>query len=254
MIHKSGQLSPLGGRFPGSLSVKSLTKVYDGAPVVSEVSFSLPQLRVVALAGGNGSGKSTLLKMIAGVTSPDAGSVVWNEESLPAGDCKSARSRGIELIHQDGGLCHERSILENLFLGREHVSRIGLLRMSHMRSLADELIARYELPLPGVGAKVRHLSGGQRKAVAIGRALLSKPRLLLLDEPTAALGVKEQQMVLRTLRELAAEGVGIVLCTHSPDEIVEVAEHLLVLSRGELIGNLTLPGPTKAELALMMST
>ena len=116
------------------------------------------------------------------------------------------------------------------------------------------MIARYGLPIPDLDAETRPLSGGQQKAIAIGRALLSEPKLLLLDEPTAALGVKEQKVILQSIAELRAKGVGIILCTHLPDEILAVADRVLIMRRGELVGDHRVRGISKTELVVLMST
>jgi ABC-type sugar transport system ATPase subunit len=239
---------------PPSLAVDSLVKSFGNTVAVDGVSFVLSKNEVVALAGGNGSGKTTLLKMIAGAIVPDNGQVEWDGQKLIPGNPHRRRLLGIEMVFQDGALCPDCSVLENLFLGREKLSRLGFLAKRDMRELAKTLIASYNFFIPSLDATPKQLSGGQQKAVSIGRALLSRPRLLLLDEPTAALGVKEQETILRTLSELKSAGVCIVFCTHSPDEILSVADRLLVLRRGGLVHDHGLQGISKPELAILMST
>jgi simple sugar transport system ATP-binding protein len=221
---------------------------------VAQVSFVMFKQEVVALAGGNGSGKSTLLKIIAGVIAPDAGQIVVDDCALAGGSVQEARAHGIQMVFQDGALCLDASVLENMFLGCELQSRLGFLKIAQMRLQASTLISHYQLPIPDIDAKVRTLSGGQRKAVAIGRALLSEPQFLLLDEPTAALGVKEQQILAATIGELSQKGVGVIFCTHSPDEILSITSRVLILRRGELVADERTEGLNKASLALQMST
>jgi ABC-type sugar transport system ATPase subunit len=156
------------------------------------------------------------------------------------------------MVFQDCALCPECSVWENLYLGREIVSIWGFLAIRKMKDRARQMIAHYDLPIPDMDIKVRELSGGQQKAVAIGRALLSAPRLLILDEPTAALGVREQETVLRVIRELRSRGTGIIFCTHAPDEILSVAERILVLNRGRLAHDLKIAGMSRPQVQNLM--
>ncbi len=237
-----------------SLVVQKLVKHYGLTLAVSAVSFSVTSNEIVALVGGNGSGKSTLLKMIAGAIVADSGVVSWDGTTLRNGDSGHARSHGIEMVFQDCALCPDVSVVDNLFLGREPSNYFGFLKRDQMYAEAQQLIDYYRLPIPSLDAACRHMSGGQQKAVAIGRALLSKPKLLILDEPTAALGVKEQQRMVATLKELHALGVGIIICSHSPEEILAIAERGLVLRRGELVHDVMLNQISQNELAILMST
>ena len=237
----------------GQLVIKGIQKTYGQTMALAPIDVSLRTDQVTALAGGNGSGKSTLLKIIAGVIGSDCGSVEWNDRRLPL-SVHLNRSLGIEMVFQDGALCPDCSVLENLFLGRERLARLGFLARKRMLGLARTLIARYRFHLPDLEIETRTLSGGQQKAVAIGRALLSEPRLLLLDEPTAALGVTERNVVLNVIRELRANGVGVILCTHSPEEISATAERLLVLRHGKLIHDGSVAALDRVGLAELMSS
>lgn len=237
-----------------SLVVEKLCKSFGQNVAVAAANFFLKSNEIVALAGGNGSGKSTLLKMIFGAVVPDSGYLQWNGQVLKAGNPGQARALGIEMVFQDCALCGDVSVLENLFLGQEPLSVCGFLKTNQMRARAREIIDSYQLPIPNLEANTKDLSGGQQKAVAIGRALLSNPKLLLLDEPTAALGVKEQQIILQALIELKSSGVGILISTHSPDEIATVADRVLVLQRGQLVRNQPAVEISRAELAILMST
>jgi ABC-type sugar transport system ATPase subunit len=235
------------------LSVQALEKSFGHTVAISGVSFDIYADTVVALAGGNASGKTTLLKVIAGAITPDAGHVEWEGNKLQLGNPYRTRLAGIEMVFQDNALCPDCSVLENLFLGREHSSALGFLAIRKMQRLAREMVERYGFPIPSLDVTPSQLSGGQQKAVAIGRALLSTPRLLLLDEPTAALGVREQNTVLRTLAELKTAGVGILFCTHSPDEILSVADRLLVMKRGKLSHDTNPKNVSRADLTALMS-
>jgi len=236
------------------LVCKELTKTFGGTVAISGVSFMVSDKEVLALAGGNGSGKSTLMKMIAGALIPDTGSVEFDGISLKPGNTHFARERGIAMVYQDCALCPDASVLENLFLGREPITSLGFLKIAQMRQKAAELLEHYDLPIVNLDAKAGQLSGGQQKAVAIGRALLSHPRLLMLDEPTAALGVKEQKIICEMVKELKSKGVSIILCTHLPSEILMLADRVIVLRRGELVRNQSAKEITETDLAVLMST
>jgi ABC-type sugar transport system ATPase subunit len=238
----------------GPLVVRDLVKSYQSTVALQGVSFAIRTSEIIAIAGGNGAGKTTLLKIIAGAVAPDSGHVEFNGVKLRPGDVRGARAQGISMVFQDGALCPDATVLDNLFLGSECRTNLGFLRMRQMRSLAVDMINHYRLPLPSLTSLVRDLSGGQQKATALGRALLYKPKLLLLDEPTSALGVREQGMVIESLVGLSQRGVKIVFCTHSPDEILGAARRLIVLRRGELVKDQPLNGIKRSELAVLMSS
>lgn len=237
-----------------SLSVENLSKQFGKTTAVGGVSFSGSTDELMALVGGNGSGKSTLLRIIAGALLPDDGRVLWRGKTLEAGNAGAARDEGISMVFQNGALCPGASVLENLFLGREMVNILGFLERAKMREAAAQVIGDYKWPLPDLNAKAWSLSGGQQKSLAIARALLSRPKLLLLDEPTAALGVREKDMLLQTLHGLKANGVGIIFCSHSPQEVLSVADRLLVMRQGKLVCDRSTRGMSLAELAMVMST
>ena len=235
------------------LSAVSLSKSFGSTLAVSGITVTISSNEVVALAGGNGSGKTTLLKMIAGTLIPDSGYLALDGRRLTPGNPHSRRLEGIEMVYQDCALCPDCSVLENLFLGREIITKLGFLNLTDMRHQARAMIAHYGFAIPNLRIATKYLSGGQQKAVAIGRSLLSGPRVLLLDEPTASLGVKEQDTILGTLGELRSSG-GVVFCTHSPRDILAVADRVLVLRVGELVHDRSLQGVSETELAIMMSS
>jgi len=236
---------------------EALTKAFGSHVAVSAADVSVSSGEIVALIGCNGSGKSTLLKMIYGTLVPDSGRTKLNGVPLKHGDPRDARARGIEMVFQDkdaeSKLMPGISVLENLFIGREPTSRIGLVQLRQMRQSAERLSERHALSLPPLDAKVGQLSGGQQKAVAIGRALLSAPRILLLDEPTASLGVTERSLVHKSIGELQATGVGIMLCSHSLEEVLRLASRVVALRSGELIANELIGGVSEVDVAVMMS-
>jgi D-xylose transport system ATP-binding protein len=235
------------------LEVQHLVKCFGPTTALTDVNFKLGSGHVVALAGGNGSGKSTLLRIMAGALTPDSGVVFVNGTPLAQG-VNSARSAGIDMVFQNDALCPDASILDNMFLGSEPTVWPGLVRITTMRARAARVIDEYRLPIKDIQAVTRTLSGGQRKAVAIARALLGSPRFLLLDEPTASLGVKQQEIVLNTISDLRTRGVGIMICTHSADEILAVASRVLILRHGHLVEDRPTEGMSRAALVTLMST
>jgi ABC-type sugar transport system ATPase subunit len=239
------------------LSAEGLRKAFGPNLAVSNASFAVSSGEIVALIGSNGSGKSTLLKLIYGRLVPDAGFTRVNGSRLKPGNPHQARERGIEMVFQDkdeeSKLCPGISVLENLFLGRETASRFGLLRFRRMDEHARLLFDSYKMSVPRFGAIVGELSGGQQNAVAIGRALLSRPSILLLDEPTASLGISETKVVHHSISELRAAGVAIVLCSHSLSEVMELADRLVALRAGEIVANQPRAEVSDHDVALLMS-
>jgi ABC-type sugar transport system ATPase subunit len=236
------------------IEIEAICKNFNGVSALVDITLKMTNTEVLGLAGGNGSGKSTLLKIIAGALCADSGTVALNGIHLKNGDVRQAKSSGIQMLFQDSALCLDVSALENLFLGSERVSMLGFLKFREMKKLADEVIARYELPIPSLVAFPREMSGGERKAIGIARALLSRPRFLLLDEPTAALGVKEQLSLLRIVRELQSNGVGVIVCTHSPDELLGIASRVVILKQGKIVVDKPTAKLSKEELIMKMSS
>jgi simple sugar transport system ATP-binding protein len=196
---------------------------------------------VLALAGDNGAGKSTLIKAISGVHQPDEGEIVYKGEPITLANPRHAREIGIETIYQDLALADNLDVGANIFLGREPATRfLGLPRLDRdrMRAAAREVLATLEIDLAEgkLGQPVRHLSGGQRQAVAIGRAIFWKAELLIMDEPTAALGVPEQRKVIELIRRLRQQAVAVIFISHNLVDIFAVADRILVLRRGLAAG------------------
>jgi ABC-type sugar transport system ATPase subunit len=245
------------GKQPELLSCDGITKAFGSNLAVSGVSLVVASGETVALVGSNGSGKSTLMKIIYGTVIPDSGCTKINGDRVKPGSPHQSRERGVEMVFQDkdeeSRLCPVVSVLENLFLGREPMSRWGLVRVHEMKERAGDMVRHYTLSLPPLDAQFGRLSGGQQKAVAIGRALLSGPRILLLDEPTASLGVTERGFVHQALLDLKSLGVGILLCSHSLQEVMLVADRVAALRSGELIANERISVVSETEIALFMS-
>jgi len=216
------------------LEIRNFSKRYGGHEVFSLVSFTLQEGTVTALCGDNGAGKSTLVRCIVGSEVPDSGEVVLNRELLPLGDTETSRLRGIEMMYQDLRLCPQHTAVENVFLGRE-ITRFGIVldsRAMHARAatLFNE-IGLAELPLH---RPVSMLSGGQRQAVAIARALIANPQVLIMDEPTAALGQRESKLIISLIATLRRKGLTILMISHRKEEIEQLAQGVLTIAQGEV--------------------
>ena len=210
------------------LEVNSITKNFGGVKALSEVSLFVKRGEVLALAGDNGAGKSTLIKIISGVYHQDDGEIIYDGTNLNISNPKFARNLGIETIYQDLALADNLNVGANIFLGREPLLNLfGLVKildqkkmLSESRQILDSL--DIEIPEISLGQPVRRLSGGQRQAIAICRAIYWKAELLIMDEPTAALAVKEVQHVLDLILKLKTEGISVILISHRLNDIFEV--------------------------------
>lgn len=199
---------------------------------------------VVGLVGDNGAGKSTLMKMLSGAEIPDSGHILIDGEPLPLTGPSSSRAHGIEMVYQDLALCNDLDVAANLFLGREPYHRLTR-RLQHARMHAEALrdLERLHIRVSRTDQSVATLSGGQRQAVAIARAVTFDPKVLVLDEPTAALAAREVETVLQLIRDISKRGVSVVLITHRLQDLFEVADRFVVLYEG-MIWREMLPGET----------
>lgn len=221
------------------LIVQGATKTFGGVHALDDVSMTVSAGEVVALAGDNGAGKSTLIKIISGVHRPDAGTVTFLGQNVLFGNPREARDAGIETIYQDLALAENLDVPANIFLGREPMRRMlgvlpaidrGLMRQQ------SEIVLRSLDIHTALDRPVRDLSGGQRQAVAIGRAIFWNAKLLIMDEPTAALGVPEQRKVIELIHRLRNKGVAVLFISHNLGDIFAVADRIIVLRRGILAG------------------
>ena len=221
------------------LSARHLTKKFGGLTALDDVSLELYPGEVLALAGDNGAGKSTLIKCLSGVHQPDGGQLLIEGRDVRLGNPREARELGIETIYQDLALAENLDVGANVFLGREPLRRaFGLfpvLDRAAMRSASQEVLDTLDIHT-ALDRPVQDLSGGQRQAVAIGRAIYWKARVLIMDEPTAALGVPEQRKVVELIVRLKTQGVGVIFISHNLTDIFAVADRILVLRRGVTAG------------------
>ena len=229
------------------LEFRGIHKWFGGLHALDDISFTIRPGESVGLVGDNGAGKSTLLKTISGVHEPEDGDILVEGQRVDMKSPADARKNGIETVYQDLALVGRFSIWENFFLGRE-LRRLGLLRKKEMARLTDEALARLDVRVPFKNRKVSKMSGGQRQAVAIARGAYWGTKMLLLDEPTAALGVRESAEVLRLLDGLKEQGLTMVLVTHNIDHLWHVCDRILVMRRGRLVADLNKADVTPAEV------
>ncbi|RLE12398.1 sugar ABC transporter ATP-binding protein [Candidatus Aerophobetes bacterium] len=218
------------------LEVKNLTKRFGGLVAVNNVSMGVNEGEVVGLLGDNGAGKSTLIKMISGVYHPDGGTIYFQGKKVHIENPMDAISLGIETIYQDLALAENLNVYSNIFLGREKLKRIlGFIKVldhDYMLEESRKVLESLEIEIPSLKNKIRMLSGGQRQAVAISRSIYWDAKFLIMDEPTAALGIAEQKKVLDLVRLLKNQGLGIIIISHQLHDVFSVADRLVIMRRG----------------------
>ncbi len=223
------------------LEIRDVHKHFGGVHALRGVSFTVDAGEVVGLVGDNGAGKSTLMKVVTGVYAPDAGEILFAGEAITGLDPGTIRRRGIEMIYQDLALAPQQDVPSNIFLGREPVRRIlGLIPVIDRRATergAREMLTRLGARVPDIHAEVGLLSGGQQQSVAIARALTFEPRLVIMDEPTAALAVREVEHVLDLIRQLKRQGIGVILISHRLTDVFAVSDRIVTLRQGRVIAD-----------------
>ncbi len=237
------------------LSVKNINKHFGGIHASRDLSLELYEGEVLALAGDNGAGKSTLIKMISGVYQPDSGEIHYNGEEITNRSPQDVRNLGIETIYQDLALADNLDVGINIFLGREkmkHVLGIPFLDRKLMREEAAKALKHLGIELTNLAAPVQYLSGGQRQAIAISRAVYWNAKVLIMDEPTAALGVPEQREVKDLIKRLQSQGVAIIFISHNLTDIFDVSDRIFVLERGRKAGERLISNTDEDEVVAMM--
>ncbi len=216
------------------LELRGVNKSFGPVQVLHDVDLTVRSGHVTALVGDNGAGKSTLIKGIAGIHAFDSGVYVFEGKTVHVHNPKQANALGIEVVYQDLALCDNLDIVQNLYLGREALSS-GFLDEIAMEQRAAETLAGLSVrTVKSVRQKVASLSGGQRQTVAIARAVLWNSKLVILDEPTAALGVAQTEQVLRLVRRLADRGLAVILISHNMNDVLAVADDIAVLYLGRM--------------------
>lgn len=216
------------------LSLRGVNKSFGPVHVLRDVDFDIAAGKVTALVGDNGAGKSTLIKCIAGIYTPDHGDFLFEGNKVDISGPRDATALGIEIVYQDLALCDNLDIVHNMFLGREK-KRGSVLDETSMESLARKTLDGLSVrTVKSIRQTVSSLSGGQRQTVAIARAVLWNSKIVILDEPTAALGVAQTEQVLNLVRRLADSGLAVVLISHNLNDVFEVADNIAALYLGQM--------------------
>jgi simple sugar transport system ATP-binding protein len=239
-----------GGRLVAVLELANISKHFGAIQAVSDVSFSLEPGEVVGLMGDNGAGKSTLVKMIAGNFRPSHGTLRLDGEELIMHRPVEARQRGIEIVHQDLALCDNLTAAANVFLGRELHRGAGPLRILDYKTMyrrAGEIFKELKSETRPRDL-VKQMSGGQRQAVAIARTMLAEAKLVLMDEPTAAISVRQVAEVLSLIRQLRDRGIAVILISHRMPDVFSVADRVIVMRRGRKVADKQIKASSPEEV------
>ncbi|MBD2899159.1 ATP-binding cassette domain-containing protein [Spirillospora sp. NPDC000708] len=222
--------APAAAKDGALLSLRGISKSFGAVAALTGVDLDVAAGEVVALVGDNGAGKSTLVKVLSGVHPPDAGTITFESREVSVPSPAAAQQLGIATVFQDLALCENLNVIENLFLGRE----LRALRLDEvaMEVRSRELLRQLSAKIPSVEAPVAALSGGQRQTVAIARSLLGDPKVIILDEPTAALGVAQTAEVLNLIERLRERGLGVIMISHNMADVKAVADRVAVLRLG----------------------
>ncbi|MCX8569013.1 ATP-binding cassette domain-containing protein [Aminobacter sp. MET-1] len=235
------------------LRLKDIRKTFGGITAIESFSLEVRAGEIVALVGDNGAGKSTLIKIISGVYTPTSGTITIEDETVTMANATMARAHGIEVVYQDLALADQQSVYMNMFLGREPVNGFGLLDRRRMIAETEKLVKELDVRIPSAHATIRDLSGGQRQGVAIARATHWASKLILLDEPTAALGVAETAKVEEIVQSLKQRNIGVLIISHSLDQVFKLSDRICVLRRGRQIGIRETAKTDKNEIIAMIT-
>lgn len=242
-----------------ALEVRNLSKSYGPVRALADVNLTLKRGQVLGLLGDNGAGKSTLVKCICGNEMADEGTFLMNGEPVRIESPQAARTLGIETVHQDLALVPALNVAENLFLNRELVAgrsvfkSVGWLRKRQMYAQSRQILNELRVTLPSVRLTVDRLSGGQRQAVAVGRAAAWGSHIVIMDEPSAALGVEQAKNVRELIGQLASRGIAVLLITHNMQEAIEVCDQAIVLRHGRKVGDVDTSAATARDLVDMIT-
>jgi D-xylose transport system ATP-binding protein len=259
-----GQAAAAGGRI--IVEAHDIKKRFGNVWALRGASLSLREAAVTAVVGDNGAGKSTLIKIICGFQPPTSGRIILEGQDsgylavdgkrVSIGSAEEARKTGIETVYQDLALVDQLTVAQNLFLNRETVRSFGPLRLLDRRGMrlsAMQMLAELRIDVPSVTAKAKYLSGGQRQGVAISRAVHWGKRLVILDEPTAALGVKETAQAERMIARLPENGTAVLMISHSIDQVMRLASVVWVMRAGRVVGGLETASTTHEQIVSLIT-
>jgi ABC-type sugar transport system ATPase subunit len=239
-----------------AIECKDIKKSFGSVEALKGVSISAKPGEVTAIIGDNGAGKSTLIKCISGVYSSDQGAILINGEEVHFTNPEESRSSGIETVYQTLSLIEDLSIWQNLFLNREITKGFGpfkVLNKSKMKDEASKMLKNLDVHIPSIKSRTRRLSGGQRQAVAICRAAGWGSSVVIMDEPTAALGVRETAKVEELIKRMKTQGLAILLISHNFDQVLRLADQIWVMRQGELMAGLRADETSGDELVALIT-
>lgn len=239
--------------------MEKIWKRFDGVRALQNVDLEIGYEEIIGLVGDNGAGKSTLIKILAGVYTLDKGEIFFEGERVKLRKPKDAKDLGIETIYQELALADNLDVARNIFMGREFIKPalgrlLKIVDKKRMWRESDKILRSLKIEIPSARAIVGNLSGGQRQGVAIGRIMYTIPKLLIADEPTAAISIREREKVLRLLTRLKKKGVSIIFISHNLQEIFSVVDRIFVLNRGRQVGNKKVEETSIDEVVKLMLT
>jgi ABC-type sugar transport system ATPase subunit len=229
--------APLASETNGAplLELRGISKRFGAVQALSQIDFEIPPGQVTALAGDNGAGKSVTIKTISGLWGPDDGEILWQGKPVHLHGPRDAEALGITTIYQDLALCDNLDIVQNMFLGHERLKH-GFLDEAPMEISARQTLEELNVrTIRSIRQPVASLSGGQRQSVAVAKAVLSKAKLVIMDEPTAALGVAQTRMVLDLIKRLSSQGVAVIVVSHNLNDVFAVANRIVILQLGRMV-------------------
>lgn len=226
------------------LRMVGISKTFGAVRALTEVDFEVYAGEVVGLVGDNGAGKSTLVKTISGVGPADEGEIFVEGQPVTINSPQAATRLGIETVYQDLALCDNLDVISNLFLGHEEVTQFSTLRETDMEKRGLEVLRTLEVKIPSVRSLVASLSGGQRQSIAVAKTILRDAKVVLLDEPTAALGVAQTRQVLNLIKRLRQQELGVVVISHNMADVFDVADRIIVMRLGKRVGTFDIKNTT----------
>ena len=233
------------------LQVHNLRKAYGHIQALNGVSFSAACGEILAIVGDNGAGKSTLIKILSGDICPDAGSIRLDNKEYRKMNPRLAHQCGIATVYQDLSLVNTLNVWENIFLGHEH-RKLGFLAAKKMRQEAEELLIRLQINIPDTNLPVSFLSGGQRQAVSIAKAIHQGGRLIIFDEPTAAMGIKETKSIQKIMQNLASQNCAVLIISHNIQQVFQISQRICVLGHGQVLASVKTAKTPAEEIVSMI--
>ncbi len=239
-----------------AIECNAVKKSFGNVNALKGATISARPGEVTAIVGDNGAGKTTLIKCIAGVYQPDEGEIRINGESVTFDSPESARVAGIETVYQNLSLVEDLTIWQNLFLNREITKNLGVVKIlnrAKMREESEAMLKKLDVYIPSVRSRTRGLSGGQRQAVAICRAVGWGSKVVIMDEPTAALGARETMKVEELIKKMKAQGLAILLISHNFEQVLRLSDHIFVMRQGDVIAGMRTKDTTGDELVALIT-